>query len=286
MTTNASTPTKPTITGEFLQSRFDYLPGIGRLAIKGQARPVGAMHRSSGGRRIQFGTKAYQEDRLIYCYHHGVYPTSPVSHLDGDKLNCMIDNLVWTPGEHRQYSGGRRGSSGVKGIQFIEELDGTYTARVNVFAVGKPRFGGLFPMHDLDLAILRRDELRFEVQKQAFLTANISDTAKEELEYCLGDDYSSPGERVSVLGDNNSIAIINKPLTLPLIRLCLIKASGDLKKASDLWLSHIELEAELSGSNVIVNEKLLRNLNAQEHTYYHSVEVKHIIERLLVNWDY
>lgn len=85
-----------------------------------------------GYRRVYISGKNYAVHRLVWELVHGVSPTKPLDHIDGNKQNNRISNLrEVTPMENSQNRVNARkdSSSGVLGVGFHQ---GKWRARIRV----------------------------------------------------------------------------------------------------------------------------------------------------------
>ena len=164
--------------------------------------------------RMKAGSNTYNLDKLIWCFHNGVYPDRKVVHKDGNPKNCAIENLS-VPNDG-YITKTRAPKSGYSGLQEIYELDGTYSYKIMLYHSGKVHYGGVFPESQKAEAIQKLEELRFYLDQLKFKREN-----KEP--YALGDlseevRKAKPGTTIYVQGDDYQLRTLHVPRTLHDIR--------------------------------------------------------------------
>jgi hypothetical protein len=71
-------------------------PGPGRA----RTRPAGCIDHYTGYRRVTHTGYTYQCNALVWAYHYGTWPRNPLDHVNGDRDDTHIENLVEsTPGD-------------------------------------------------------------------------------------------------------------------------------------------------------------------------------------------
>ena len=127
---------------EYIHSRFEYNPELGRLIskissgthkyrhIKGEL--VKGAATGDGYREIFFRNHRLREHRLIYLMCHGFLPEM-LDHIDGNKLNNKIENLRSCSGSQNQFNKKipKNNTTGFKGILFNKK-ENRYFGRVRV----------------------------------------------------------------------------------------------------------------------------------------------------------
>lgn len=86
-----------TISQSGLRELFSYDSQSGLLVrkkFKGgkRAGPVGTVH-SQGYLTVGVLNKVYKVHRLVWLYHHGVFPEDMIDHINGEKADNRIENL-------------------------------------------------------------------------------------------------------------------------------------------------------------------------------------------------
>jgi hypothetical protein len=74
---------------EYLTKHFYYADGL--LIRHSTNKPVGTLN-TQGYLQVMFERKMYPVHKLIYIMHHNA--TTTLVHIDGNKLNNKIDNLI------------------------------------------------------------------------------------------------------------------------------------------------------------------------------------------------
>jgi len=192
-------------TQAMLRENFQYMP-YGAFVSKKTGNEVGAYDRVRKCMRLRIGTTTYPLAKLIYCYHHGIYPNK-IQHIDGDTKNNTISNLSVVPGAPR--TGGRAPASGIKGLQQLQEADGSITYKVAVYFKGKMHYGGTYAETEKDKAIQRMEEMRYRLQVLHFRKVNKQPWALKDLDDTLLS--ARPGEVIYVQGDDYNLYALNVP---------------------------------------------------------------------------
>lgn len=83
----------------FVREYFDYDPETGDLIWKkrrGKYGRVGAVAgcQTKAGRIVGFGGKLFQAGRLVWVWHHWVWPSGSVRYSDRNPCNTRIENLM------------------------------------------------------------------------------------------------------------------------------------------------------------------------------------------------
>jgi hypothetical protein len=124
------------ITHNELLETFSYADGQLYWKIttgSGKIRPgtLAGCTRNDGYWVIVYKRKHYFAHRLIWFYHHGVWPTNSTDHIDRDRLNNRIENLrECTYAENAQNrSISKRNKSGHTGVRF-HDFSGKWAAYV------------------------------------------------------------------------------------------------------------------------------------------------------------
>lgn len=125
----------PMITVTELRSLMTYRPDRGRFTwcvSRGSARygdEVGSIDRE-GYRRIRIGRKHYYEHRLVWLWHHGVFPRI-LDHRDRNRSNNRIENLRECHESQNAANAGRSSlnTSGYRGVYFDTDRD-KWVARI------------------------------------------------------------------------------------------------------------------------------------------------------------
>lgn len=103
---------------EYIHSRFEYNPELGRLISKITTRNNNCAHKEGelvkgavskyGYRIVYFGDYRMREHRLIFLMCHGFLPKM-LDHIDGNKLNNNIKNLEYITDEENRLHALRTG---------------------------------------------------------------------------------------------------------------------------------------------------------------------------------
>ena len=126
------------ITHAELRKRFHYSPFAGVFERRAGSKRrgfkwvlAGHVLDSCGYQVITIKGKRYRTHRLAWFYVHGEWPTLPLDHADGDKLNNAISNLrLATPAQNAHNAQApAHNRSGVKGVSYS---GGMWTAQVAV----------------------------------------------------------------------------------------------------------------------------------------------------------
>ena len=104
---------------------------------------AGSLDTSHGCRRIQINKVKYHAHRLVWLYHHGVWPDKDIDHIDGNPLNNRIENLRVVTNQENSKNQKLRctNTSGVMGAYF-HKRDQKWIAQIKVD--GKLIFLGYF----------------------------------------------------------------------------------------------------------------------------------------------
>lgn len=111
------------MTSEYIKYLFDYVDGelIWKIT-KARRIKVGSVAGSiddEGYRRVRIDGKSYKVHRLIFLYHYDYLPEE-VDHIDGNRLNNLIDNLRVATKMHNQWNSKKpkTNTSGIKGVSW------------------------------------------------------------------------------------------------------------------------------------------------------------------------
>ena len=127
---------------EYIHSRFEYNPELGRLISKITTRNNNCGHRAGelvkgsvtnyGYREVFFGDYRMREHRLIFLMCHGILPKM-LDHIDGNKLNNKIENLRVCSGSQNQFNSKlpKNNTTGFKGVYFLKKKN-RYVGRIEV----------------------------------------------------------------------------------------------------------------------------------------------------------
>lgn len=192
---------------EVLHKVFSYRED-GMLLNSKTGGAAGAFDRRTNMYRVRVGSKTYPMSKLIYCWHTGEYPSTAIKHKDGNTKNCQIENLYVS--ERQSSFIGRGSSSGYKGIQKIEELDGEYVYKVNFYLLGAVHYGGYHKtMAD---AVHKLENMQHIIQLKKFRRENTSHHALTDLDDSLA--KAKPGDIIEVQTDGFRLFKINIPHTM------------------------------------------------------------------------
>lgn len=111
---------------EVLKQHLDYVPGTGiftrRMQARGRKHFVGARagSMSHGYRYIRVCINRYAEHHLAWLYVYGVWPSTELDHVNGDKGDNRIENLREASRGQNMANAGvpRTNKSGMKGVFF------------------------------------------------------------------------------------------------------------------------------------------------------------------------
>lgn len=81
------------MTQDKLKSLFNYCPITGDFTRKSSWQKVGTT-RERWGISVVIDGKNYLLHRLAWLYVHGKHPENRISHIDGNKKNNAISNLI------------------------------------------------------------------------------------------------------------------------------------------------------------------------------------------------
>lgn len=116
---------------EYIHSRFEYNPELGRLISKITTRNNNCGHKAGelvkgavtmyGYREVFFGSYRMREHRLIFLMCHGILPKM-LDHIDGNKLNNKIENLRVCNRSQNQFNSKvpKNNTTGFKGIVYLK----------------------------------------------------------------------------------------------------------------------------------------------------------------------
>lgn len=113
-----------------VRSLFDYDPLVGRLVWKRKISPFSSVPVGSVAgtlvprccyRAVRIDKVAFYEHRLIWFWHHGVWPDGEVDHINRDRSDNRLENLRVVTREQNQQNTGRarNNTTGVRGVSFI-----------------------------------------------------------------------------------------------------------------------------------------------------------------------
>jgi hypothetical protein len=116
---------------EYIHSRFEYNPELGRLISKITTRNNNCRHKAGelvkgavstyGYRIVYFGDYRMREHRLIFLMCHGFLPKM-LDHIDGNKLNNKIENLRVCSSSQNGFNSKvpKNNTTGFKGIVYLK----------------------------------------------------------------------------------------------------------------------------------------------------------------------
>lgn len=111
------------VTGNLIWLNSKYNPNlVGEVA--------GSIH-STGYRYITWLGKSWKAHRLVYAWHHHCFPEGVIDHIDGNKLNNLVENLRDVSlQENRQNTKKAQSNNhlGVLGVQ--QRSSGKFRARI------------------------------------------------------------------------------------------------------------------------------------------------------------
>ena len=102
-----------------MNNKFQYSPETGEIKATG-GRVVGYRINQWGHIAVWHNGKHVLAHRLAWFLTHGVWPTQPVDHVNGDPADNRLANLrLATPSQNRANSKpNKNNKSGMKGVQF------------------------------------------------------------------------------------------------------------------------------------------------------------------------
>jgi hypothetical protein len=105
-------------------------------------RKVGHLNQTFGYRQLKVGGRPYQEHRVAWFLHYGVWPEGMVDHINGDKSDNRIENLRLADARSNARNSRKRknNKSGKKGVLAAE--NGRWHAQIR--ADGQPLYLGTF----------------------------------------------------------------------------------------------------------------------------------------------
>lgn len=119
---------------------YDPVDGVLRWVIrKGPAKPgarIGGVDKE-GYRRVRLDDRQYLEHRLVWLWHHGVFPRI-LDHIDRDRSNNRIENLrLCNESQNAANSGlASHNTSGYRGVYFEPDRQ-KWVARIRLVVDGQ-----------------------------------------------------------------------------------------------------------------------------------------------------
>lgn len=125
---------------------FTYESDTGMLRRLGGRKPYPWRGTGSNRRYLAFslpGGRALYLHRAVWLWHHGVLPAA-IDHIDGNPLNCRIENLRPCTNAENQFNSSRKKNnrSGFKGVVHRRGYRQPWQARITID--GKPILIGGF----------------------------------------------------------------------------------------------------------------------------------------------
>lgn len=118
------------ISQSYIKSIFNYDPDSGVITFRHSRKPLSTMS-SNGYLVARLGNELFMSHRIAWVISNGMIPEGvEVDHIDGDKLNNMIENLrlVSHSGNMKNVGNRKSNTSGVTGVTITN--NGKYRARV------------------------------------------------------------------------------------------------------------------------------------------------------------
>lgn len=103
------------------------------IARGGQHVPgdtAGSIDARTGYRRIVIDGRAYFAHRLVWLWTYGGWPSGIIDHIDGNKLNCRIENLRDTTINVNAQNRRRPHKDGSSGFLGVSEHKGKWQASI------------------------------------------------------------------------------------------------------------------------------------------------------------
>ncbi len=98
-------------------------------------KPAGS-YRSDGYVTVRLQGQSYLAHRVVWCLHHGQWPTELIDHINGFRHDNRIENLrECTVAENRLNVRKTRNDSGVVGVTWAKK-EGNWRASIQVNGVG------------------------------------------------------------------------------------------------------------------------------------------------------
>lgn len=87
---------------------------------------------NKGYKRISLDKKRYKVHRIVWYYHHQIWPINQIDHIDGNKLNNRIENLRDVSSSINMYNKQKAYKNNTTGFLGVTKSGTKFVARLRV----------------------------------------------------------------------------------------------------------------------------------------------------------